>query len=79
VKPASASPPSAVQEDSLLREEIRVLRARGFTDECIHGLFTGFNIDARPEPSGQHWSIPTNDQLIQLIWGKPLPNPIQVD
>jgi hypothetical protein len=60
-------------------EEIRVLRARGFSDECILGLFSGFNIDAQPEPSGQHWNIPMNDQLVRLIWGKPLPKSVQAD
>jgi hypothetical protein len=65
--------------DSLLMEEIRILRERGLTDECIHGLFSGFNIDARPETSGQHWKLPINDQLIRLIWGKGLPTPIHAD
>jgi hypothetical protein len=60
-------------------EEIRILRERGLSDECIHGLFSGFNIDARPEPSGQHWNIPMNDQLIRLIWGKALPTAIHLD
>jgi hypothetical protein len=65
--------------DSLLIEEIRVLRERGLTDECIHGLFSGFNIDSRPETSGEHWQIPVNDQLIRLIWGSALPKPIHLD
>ena len=65
--------------DSLLLEELRVLRERGLTDECIHGLFSGFHIDAHTEPSGQHWSLPTNDELIRLIWGKALPTPIHLD
>jgi hypothetical protein len=75
-KPA---PMTAAPADSLLIEEIRILRERGLTDECIHGLFSGFNIDARPEASGQHWALPMNDQLIRLIWGKALPNPIHLD
>ena len=74
--PAALTP---AQPDSLLMEEIRILRERGLTDECIHGLFSGFNIDARPEASGQHWALPINDQLIRLIWGKALPNPIHLD
>jgi hypothetical protein len=65
--------------DSLLNEEIRILRERGLTNECIHGLFSGFNIDARPETSGQHWNLPVDDQLISLIWGKGLPTPIHLD
>jgi hypothetical protein len=68
-------PPS----DSLLLEELRILRERGLTDECIHGLFSGFNIDAHTEASDQHWKLPTNDQLIRLIWGEALPAPIHLD
>lgn len=75
-KPA---PLTTAQADTLLNEEIRVLRERGLTDECIHGLFSGFNIDARPEASGSHWDVPVNDQLIRLIWGKSLPRPIHLD
>ncbi len=74
-----ASSLNAAPVDSILMEEIRILRERGLTDECIHGLFSGFNIDARPEPSGQHWKLPSNDQLISLIWGKALPAPIHLD
>lgn len=72
-----AAPPVADQPDSLLIEEIRILRERGLTDECIHGLFSGFNIDA--ESSGQYWKLPTNDQLIRLIWGSALPAPVHLD
>ena len=75
----SATPLTAAQADGLLMQEIRILRERGLSDECIHGLFSGFNIDARPEASGQHWALPINDQLIRLIWGKALPNPIHLD
>ena len=74
-----AASTTAAQPDSLLMEEIRILRERGLTDECIHGLFSGFNIDTRPETSGQHWQLPINDQLIRLIWGKGLPKPIHLD
>jgi hypothetical protein len=59
--------------NTTLQDEIHLLRQRGLSDECIHGLFSGFNIDANPEPSGQHWNLPVNDQLIGLIWGKTLP------
>ena len=79
ITPASAAACTAASADSLLIEEIRILRERGLSDECIHGLFSGFNIDARPEPSGQHWNLPINDQLIRLIWGKALPAPIHLD
>jgi hypothetical protein len=77
VQPASSAA-NAAQADSLM-EEIRVLRERGLSNECIHGLFSGFNIDARPEPSGQHWNLPINDQLIRLIWGRALPSPKHLD
>ena len=73
------TPLTAAQADSFLMEEIRILRERGLTDECIHGLFSGFNIDARPEASGEHWNLPTNDQLIRLIWGRALPTPVHLD
>ena len=72
-------PLTVIPADSLLMEEIRILRERGLTDECIHGLFSGFNIDANPEPSGQHWKLPANDQLIRLIWGKALLTPVHLD
>jgi hypothetical protein len=77
--PPAAAARTAASADSLLNEEIRVLRERGLSDECIHGLFSGFNIDARPEPSGQHWNLPINDQLIRLIWGKALPAVAHLD
>ncbi len=76
---AAITPPLAVADPaSLLAEEIRILRERGLTDECIHGLFSGFHIDAHPEPSGVQWKLPSNDQLIRLIWGEVLPAPIHM-
>jgi len=72
-------PFTVIPADSLLMEEIRILRERGLTDECIHGLFSGFNIDSRPGSSSEHWNLPTNDQLIRLIWGKAPPKPIHLD
>ncbi len=71
--------PASAPSDSLLMEEIRLLRERGLSDDCIHGLFSGFNIDARPEPAGQQWNLPINDQLIRLIWGTALRAPIRRD
>ncbi len=62
--------PTTAQANAFLMEEIRILRERGLSDECIHGLFSGFHIDARPEPTGPHWNLPLNDQLIRLIWGR---------
>ena len=76
VDPAFFSAPTA---NAPLNEEIRFLRERGLTDECIHGLFSGFNIDASTEDAGVHWNLSTNDQLIRLIWGKALPTPIHLD
>ena len=64
------APVSEPPADVSLQDEIRLLRERGLSDDCIHGLFSGFNIDANPEPSGQHWNLPANDQLIGLIWGR---------
>jgi len=72
------TPFTVIPADSLLMEEIRILRERGLTDECIHGLFSGFNIDARTEASGEHWNLPANDQLIRLIWGNALPKPVRL-
>jgi hypothetical protein len=63
-------PPPEAQVNSTLHDEIRLLRERGLSDECIHGLFSGFNIDAIPEPASHRWSLPLNSQLIGLIWGK---------
>lgn len=40
---------SRTQVIQMLSDEIRFLRERGFTDERIAGLFTGFDIDVTPE------------------------------
>lgn len=76
---AAAAPLTDVQVNSTLQEEISILRERGLSDECIHGLFSGFHIDARPQPAGFPWSVPLNDQLIRLIWGKIGPTTVQPD
>ena len=76
---AAAAPLTDIQVNSTLQDEIRILHERGLSDECIHGLFSGFNIDARPEPAGFDWSVPLNDQLIRLIWGKINPTHLQAD
>ena len=76
---AAAAPLTDIQVNSTLQDEISILRERGLSDECIHGLFSGFNIDARPEPAGFPWSVPLNDQLIRLIWGKINPTHLQTD
>ena len=72
-------PPAEAQLNPTLQDEIRLLRERGLSDECIHGLFSGFHIDARPEPASHHWTLPLNSQLIGLIWGKPGAKPIILD
>jgi hypothetical protein len=40
---------SGAQVISMLAEEIRLLRERGFTDESIAGLLFGFDICVTPE------------------------------
>jgi hypothetical protein len=72
-------PPAEAQVNAILQKEIRLLRERGLSDECIHGLFTGFNIDATPEPTSHQWSIPLNSQLIGLIWSRATPMPLGLD
>ncbi len=38
----------------MLDDEIRLLRQRGFTDEQIAALFTGFDIEVTTEQIAQH-------------------------
>ncbi len=76
---ATAAPHRTSSQANALLEEIHVLRARGLSDECIHGLLSGFNIDARPEPATGHWKMALNDQLIALIWGKSAPAHVGAD
>jgi hypothetical protein len=45
---------SAQQVISMLSEEILLLRERGFTDERIAGLFSGFDIDVTTEQIAEH-------------------------
>jgi hypothetical protein len=72
-------PSTEAQLNATLQDEIRLLRERGLSDECIHGLFSGFNIDARPEPASHRWTLPLNSQLIGLIWGKASPKSATLD
>jgi hypothetical protein len=72
-------PHAEAQVNATLQDEIRLLRERGLSDECIHGLFSGFHIDATPEPTSHQWSIPLNSQLIGLIWSRPTPTRINLD
>jgi NAD(P)H-nitrite reductase large subunit len=39
---------------AMLDNEIRMLRERGFTDERIADLFSGFDIDVTPEQIARH-------------------------
>jgi hypothetical protein len=45
---------TGAQVIAMLDEEIRILRERGFTDERIAGLFTGFDIEVTAEQIAQH-------------------------
>jgi len=40
---------TAAQVVSMLSDEVRLLRERGFSDERIADLFTGFDIQVTPE------------------------------
>ena len=40
---------TASQVVSMLSDEVRLLRERGFSDERIADLFTGFDIDVTPD------------------------------
>lgn len=64
----SVSTPST---PSHLLDEIRILRERGLTDDCIHGLLRGFDIDSHTLPTADHSKHALTDQLIRLIWGTP--------
>ena len=48
---------TGTQAIALLRNEIRLLRERGFTDERIAGLFSGFEIYVTAEQIAQHAPI----------------------
>jgi hypothetical protein len=58
------------QAITLLEDEIRILRERGFTDECITDLFTGFDIELKAAHLGQRWPVPGDNLLLRLIWDK---------
>ena len=40
---------TATQVISMLADEVRLLRERGFSDERIADLFTGFDIEVTPD------------------------------
>jgi hypothetical protein len=45
---------------SMLSDEIRLLRERGFSDQRIADLFTGFDIEATPEDIARN-AAPSRD------------------
>jgi hypothetical protein len=45
---------TVAQVIAMLDHEIQILRERGFTDERIAGLFTGFDIDVTAEQIARH-------------------------
>lgn len=45
---------TAEQAVEMLDDEIRMLRERGFTDEQIAGLFTGFEVEVTTEQIAKH-------------------------
>jgi hypothetical protein len=45
---------TAVEVIEMLDDEIRLLRERGFNDEQIAGLFTGFEIEVTTEQIAEH-------------------------
>jgi hypothetical protein len=49
------------QAISMLREEIRLLRERGFNDAQIADLLTGFDICVSAEEVAQHTAVPRFD------------------
>jgi hypothetical protein len=54
---------------SLLSGEIEILRQRGFTDELITGLITGFDIDIQPRQIERRKQSPVN-LIRRLLWGR---------
>jgi hypothetical protein len=49
---------SGAEVITMLSEEIRLLRERGFTDEAIAGLLTGFDIEVSSEDVARNASTP---------------------
>jgi hypothetical protein len=45
---------TAEEAIEMLDDEVRMLRERGFTDEQIAGLFTGFEIEVTTEQIAEH-------------------------
>ncbi len=75
---SAADRPSSLPS-SVLHDEIRILRDRGFSDDCIHTLLRGFHIDVRPERLADHSRLALSDQLVRLIWGASAPRSAHAD
>jgi hypothetical protein len=60
---------TGTQVVELLSDEIRILRERGFTDERITGLFTGFDIDVKKAQIERRSNAPTNI-IRRMIWNR---------
>ena len=63
---------------SLLEGEIQILRQRGFTDERITGLISGFEIDLKPGQIERRRRNPAN-LIRRLLWGRLRRGPIQAN
>ena|ERR1700679_2767797 len=76
----SPAPTPAMPMSLMLEDEIRILRHRGFSDDCIDGLLAGFGIETTQQIERRHTTglrsllspLSVRNQLIPLIWGKPV-------
>jgi hypothetical protein len=60
---------TGAQVIDLLGGEIRILRERGFTDDRITRLFTGFDIELKPRQIERRSRTPIN-LIRRLLWGR---------
>jgi hypothetical protein len=61
---------------SLLEDEIQILRQRGFSDQRITDLCTGFEIELKPGQIERRSKAPGN-LITRLIWGRIMSNRLQ--
>ena len=54
---------------TMLEGEIQILRQRGFSDQRITELFTGFEIEVKPSQIERRSNAPGN-LITRLIWGR---------
>jgi hypothetical protein len=54
---------------ALLEGEVQILRQRGFSNERITDLFTGFDIEVKPGQLDRRSKSPGN-LITRLIWGR---------